>query len=58
MTGLAEAMRPILADADLRAAQGRASLERIESWSYAECGAGIRAAIDAARASACNQGNL
>ena len=58
VTGLAEAMRPILADAGLRAAWGRASLERIESWSYAECGAGIRAAIDAARASACDQGNL
>ena len=58
VTGLAEAMRPILADAGLRAAQGRASLERIESWSYAECGAGIRAAIDAARAPACDQGNL
>ena len=58
VAGLAEAMRPILVDPDLRAAQGRASLERIKSWSYAECGAGIRAAIDAARASACNQGNL
>ena len=49
VTGLAAAMRPILIDANLRAAQGRASLERIKSWSYAECGAGIRAAIDATR---------
>lgn len=49
VTGLAEAMRPILVDADLRAAQGRASLERIESWSYAESALGIRAAIDATR---------
>lgn len=53
VAGLAEAMRPILVDADLRAAQGRASLERIKSWSYAECGAGIRAAIDAARKPRC-----
>lgn len=48
--GLAAALRPILTDADLRAAQGQASLERIQGWSYAECGRGIRAAIEAARA--------
>lgn len=46
---LAETLRPILTDDDLRARQGAASLERIKSWSYAECGEGIRAAIEAAR---------
>ena len=50
VAGLAEALRPILTDADLRALQGRASLERIRRWSYAECGAGIRAAIRDVRA--------
>lgn len=48
--GLAAALRPILTDPELRAAQGRASLDRIRRWSYAECGAGIRAAIEATRA--------
>lgn len=48
--GLVGALRPILTDAELRAAQGQASLERIRGWSYAECGTGIRAAIEAARA--------
>lgn len=50
VTGLAAALRPTLTDAELRAAQGCASLDRIRGWSYAECGAGIRAAIEAARA--------
>lgn len=50
VTGLADALRPILTDSDLRAAQGEASLERIKNWSYAECGEGIRAAIEASRA--------
>ncbi|ESW60347.1 MAG: glycosyl transferase family 1 [Rhodobacter sp. CACIA14H1] len=48
--GLMNALRPILTDAKLRAAMGQASLERIRSWSYAECGTGIRAAIEATRA--------
>lgn len=45
--GLVRALRPIVSDASLRRAQGKASLERIKSWGYAECGVGIRAAIDA-----------
>jgi glycosyltransferase involved in cell wall biosynthesis len=48
--GLAAALHPILTDSDLRAAQGEASLERIQAWGYAECGHGIRAAIESARA--------
>ena len=48
--GLASALRPILTDGDLRAEQGKASLDRIKAWSYAECGVGIRAAIEASRA--------
>ncbi|MEM9854043.1 MAG: glycosyltransferase family 4 protein, partial [Pseudomonadota bacterium] len=47
---LADALRPTLTDATLRQAQGRASLERINSWSYAECGEGLRTAIEFARA--------
>lgn len=48
VVGLTEALRPILSDADLRLSQGRSSMQRIKNWSYAECGAGIRAAIEAA----------
>lgn len=47
---LTDALRPILTDPDLCAAQGQASLERIKDWNYAKCGAGIRAAIEAVRA--------
>lgn len=46
---LAEALHPILIDAELRRAQGAASLARIRQWSFAECGKGIRAAIEAAQ---------
>lgn len=49
VAGLAAVLRPMLTDANLRAAQGRASLDRIRGWSFAECGKGIRAAIEAAR---------
>jgi len=50
VSGLVDALRPILTDADLRRAQGEASLARIRQWSYADCGVGIRAAIAATRA--------
>ena len=50
VNGLAAALRPSLTDAKLRASQSRASLERIKDWSFAECGKGIRAAIEATRA--------
>lgn len=46
--GLAAALRPILKCPELRASQAEASLRLIKRWSYAECGAGIRAAIEAA----------
>jgi glycosyltransferase involved in cell wall biosynthesis len=48
--GLAAALRPIVTDADLRARYGAASRARIANWSYAECAAGLRAAIDAVKA--------
>ncbi|ROT99091.1 glycosyltransferase family 4 protein [Histidinibacterium lentulum] len=50
VAGLADALRPILTDAERRAAYGSASLDRIGHWSYADCAAGIRAAIEAERA--------
>jgi glycosyltransferase involved in cell wall biosynthesis len=49
VAGLADALRPILTDADRRSAYGQASLARIQQWSYAQSGAGIRAAIEATR---------
>jgi glycosyltransferase involved in cell wall biosynthesis len=47
--GLIRALRPILTEPDLRVSQGRASLDRIRSWSYTECGAGLREAIETVR---------
>jgi len=43
--GLARALAPLLADADLRKRMGQRSRERIEKWSYAECLAGIKVAL-------------
>jgi hypothetical protein len=48
--GLANALRPIVTDADLRARYGAASRARIANWSYSECAVGLRAAIDAVKA--------
>lgn len=50
VAGLADALRPILTNNALRETQGKESLSRIKRWSFAECGAGIRTAIEAARA--------
>jgi glycosyltransferase involved in cell wall biosynthesis len=50
VTALAAALRPLLTDAPHRARNGAASLERIRTWSYKECGQGLRAAIGAAKA--------
>jgi glycosyltransferase involved in cell wall biosynthesis len=50
VAGLAAALRPILTDSKRRVAYGAASLARIQEWSYRECGKGIRAGIEAARA--------
>jgi glycosyltransferase involved in cell wall biosynthesis len=42
---LSAALRILLTNAEIRAAQGRASLELIKHWSYQECAFGIRQAI-------------
>jgi glycosyltransferase involved in cell wall biosynthesis len=42
---LASALRPILADAETRRRMGGASRDIISRWSYAECAAGLRAAL-------------
>lgn len=42
---LTAALRDLLADQQTREAMGRKSLEIIQSWSYAQCHQGIRAAI-------------
>jgi glycosyltransferase involved in cell wall biosynthesis len=47
---LTAALRPLLTNAAHRADSGAASLDRIRSWSYKECGQGLRAAIGAAQA--------
>ena len=43
--GLAEALRPLLIDPGLRQRMGAASRDIIARWSYAECQAGLRAAL-------------
>jgi glycosyltransferase involved in cell wall biosynthesis len=48
--GLVAALRTLLADPDHRARAGKASLERIARWSYRECVAGLREAIETVRA--------
>jgi glycosyltransferase involved in cell wall biosynthesis len=42
---LSDALRPLLTDPDLRRRVGAASREIIARWSYAECRAGLRAAL-------------
>lgn len=42
---LAEALRPIIADTDVRLRMGAASREIISRWSYAECLDGLRQAL-------------
>ena len=44
--GLANALRPILTGSSLRTRMSRKSSAIISSWSYAECLAGIRAALE------------
>src|SRR6185312_3487936 len=43
--GLAAALRPLVESADLRRRMSAESLERISSWSYRECVAGLEAAV-------------
>jgi glycosyltransferase involved in cell wall biosynthesis len=43
--GLAEALRPVLRDPELRWRMGAASRDIIAAWSYAECRDGLRAAL-------------
>ena len=43
--GLASALHPILGDAGTRRRMGLASSDIISRWSYAECAAGLRAAV-------------
>ncbi len=45
VTGLANALRPIIADTALRADMSEASRQHIACWSYAECHDGIRQAL-------------
>ena len=47
ITGLADALRSVIADAALRERMGKASSEIISCWSYAECEAGLSAALAA-----------
>jgi glycosyltransferase involved in cell wall biosynthesis len=42
---LTDALRPLLTDPDLRRRMGAASRDIIARWSYAECRAGLRAAL-------------
>jgi glycosyltransferase involved in cell wall biosynthesis len=42
---LTDALRPLLTDPDLRRRMGAASRDIIARWSYAECQAGLRAAL-------------
>lgn len=49
VAGLADALRPILVDSDLRSRYGSASRDRISRWSYRECGSGLRRAIESAK---------
>jgi glycosyltransferase involved in cell wall biosynthesis len=43
--GLTDALRPLLADSELRRRMGQASRDIIARWSYTECRAGLRAAL-------------
>jgi glycosyltransferase involved in cell wall biosynthesis len=43
--GVADALRPLLTDPKLRRCMGEASRRIIARWSYAECRAGLRAAL-------------
>src|SRR5262249_13187411 len=43
--GLASALHPILVDAEIRQRMSAASRAIISRWSYAECAAGLRAAL-------------
>jgi glycosyltransferase involved in cell wall biosynthesis len=43
--GLANALRPLLDDAEMRRHMGEASRDIIARWSYAECREGLRAAL-------------
>jgi glycosyltransferase involved in cell wall biosynthesis len=43
--GLANALHPILIDMDIRQRMGAASRAIISRWSYAECAAGLEAAL-------------
>jgi glycosyltransferase involved in cell wall biosynthesis len=43
--GLAKALRRLIEDEALRRRQGRASLQRISQWGYAQCLGGIRSAL-------------
>jgi glycosyltransferase involved in cell wall biosynthesis len=43
--GLTEALRPLLADPELRRRMGVTSRNIIARWSYAECRAGLMAAL-------------
>jgi glycosyltransferase involved in cell wall biosynthesis len=47
IVALFEALRPLIADAGLRERMGQASRALISRWSYAECEAGLRAALAA-----------
>jgi glycosyltransferase involved in cell wall biosynthesis len=45
VAGLTDALRPLLTDPDLRRRMGAASRDIIARWSYAECRAGLQAAL-------------
>jgi glycosyltransferase involved in cell wall biosynthesis len=45
IVALADALRPLIADAALRRRMGQASRDIISGWSYAECEAGLSAAL-------------
>lgn len=49
LDGLVGALRPIVADAELRRRMGEESRAIISRWSYAECESGLRAALIANR---------
>jgi glycosyltransferase involved in cell wall biosynthesis len=46
VAGLAHALQLLITDKELRLQQGRASLERIEQWSFRQCLQGMRSALD------------
>ncbi len=45
VSGLTDALRPLLTDPELRRRMGESSRNIIARWSYAECRAGLRAAL-------------